>query len=479
MDPDPASLVNHIELNSELLLLLAIDFGPLLGILALILLIIASALVSGSEVAYFSLSNSDYSALKEDSSVASKTTLSLTNKPHKLLATILITNNFVNIAIVLISEYVIRYFLPTRVFDNWASGILQFSQNIGLSNWISLNSLSSVLSFLTTVLAVTFLLIFFGEISPKVYARSQNLQLAKFMSRPLSFLVVLFSPLSSSLVKSGRFIETKLRRNQSTIALSKEEIDQAIDLTVRDEKELEGERDILKRLVTFGEVTVRQIMKSRTDVVAVSSLASFSELLEIIRDSSYSRLPVFEEDLDKIIGIVYAKDLINFDDSDSNIKWTSFIRDQVYYTPESKKINELLREFQAERTHMAIVVDEFGGTSGLVTLEDILEEVIGDIKDEFDDDIEIEYEKIDDFNYRFEGKTQLTDALRIMGLPNGYLDEVRGEADTLAGVMIETIGALPNPKKAIDVGALNFKAESVSKRRVEQVRITITDKNAF
>ncbi|MFK8057927.1 MAG: gliding motility-associated protein GldE [Saprospiraceae bacterium] len=476
MDPDPGpSFYYSLFSHTDLMLLADLLPSAIGGVSVLILLLIASALISGSEVAFFSLTNADYLALRDDNTPQAKRILQLKQRPYRLLATILICNNFINIAIVLLSEYLIRNLFPEEGFASKAAWIIdKFSVlNEGLGAWLTTYDLATAMRFGVTVIGVTFLLVLFGEVTPKVYARSENVRLARFMSAPLWFLLGLFTPLSSTLVKSGRYLEDRLRSHQGAQAISREELDEAIDLTVNDEKELAGERDILKRLVTFGDVTVRQIMQSRGDIIALNVTASFSEVLSIIRESSYSRIPVYDEDLDKILGILYAKDLIRYVGEQDDFNWAEHVRDGLLYAPESKKIAELLREFQAERLHMAIIVDEFGGTSGLVTLEDILEEVIGDIKDEFDDDLEIEFEKIDERNYRFEGKTQLTDALRIMGLPTNELDELRGEADTLAGVMLEHLGRLPQPKISVVVGNLTLLAETVSKRRIERIRITL------
>ncbi len=454
--------------------------GVGLGIVMIILLLTASALISGSEVAFFSLTNTDYSTLREDDQPSSKRILALRQKPHDLLATILIANNFVNICSVLLSEYVIRQALPDVVFARWANGVItalsQLSSQLGLL--LSGVDLASFLRGSITVVGVTFLLVLFGEVTPKVYARTQNIRLARFMSGPLRVLVSLFAPISGALVRSGAYLEHRLRRHQGAQAVSREELDQAIDLTVGDEKNLAGERDILKRLVTFGDVVVRQIMQSRPDIVSISQHTSFSMLIALIRESSYSRIPVHDDDLDKIVGILYAKDLIRHLNEGDDFDWSGLIREDVLYVPESKRIHDLLREFQAERMHMAIVVDEFGGTSGLVTLEDILEEVIGDIKDEFDEDHEIDYIKLDERTYQFDGKTQLSDALRLMSLPGSTLDQVRGEADTLGGVIIEQTGILPRQKEVFQFGHLQFMAEVVNRRRVERVRVTVLEKGA-
>ncbi len=477
MDADPGpSLSWPIHIDFDVALLLAdVGFNPWSGLALLVLLLALSALVSGSEVAFFSLTPAQFNQLRDENSVAGKRILALKQRPYRLLATILIANNFINIAIVLLSEFVVRQFFPETQFQAWAQGIANVVGTVSLSASELINpvELANTLRFVITVVGVTFLLVLFGEVTPKVYARSQNMQLAKVMSGPLTVLLSIFAPFSSALVRSSRGIEARLRKHQGASAASREELDQAIDLTVRDEAELAGERDILKRLVTFGDVTVRQIMQARSDVVAISTEVNYQEVLKVIRDSSYSRIPVYEEDLDTIVGILYAKDLIRHTREAADFDWRPLVSANLMYAPESKRIHELLREFQEEHMHMAIVVDEFGGTSGIVTLEDILEEVIGDIKDEFDDDLEIEFEKLDERNYRFEGKTQLTDALRLMGLPSTHLDEIRGEADTLAGVMLEQIGFLPRPKRIVHVGDLQLQAEAVTRRRIERIRITL------
>ena len=478
MEGDPGPSYGWItSLDPDLLLLVDAGGSPLWAVLPLLLLLVASALVSGSEVAFFSLSTQQVSDLREEDSASASRILALKQRPYRLLATILIANNFVNIAIVLLSEFVVLRLFPATQFEQWSGwmvdklGIL----NAALGRWLAGVDLANGLRFVVTVLGVTFLLVLFGEVTPKVYARSQNLQLSRLMSGPLRVLLGIFSPLSGALVSSGKFLEDRLRSHQGATAVNREELDEAIDLTVRDEAELAGERDILKRLVTFGDVTVRQIMQSRTDIVALSQDSTYVEVLRTVRESSYSRIPVYEEDLDNICGILYAKDLIKHTSDGADFAWQALMRDNLLYAPESKRIHELLREFQSERLHMAIVVDEFGGTSGLVTLEDILEEVIGDIKDEFDDDLEIEYEKLDKLNYRFDAKTQLTDALRIMGYPSNHLDEVRGEADTLAGVILEQIGFMPRAKRVVYVGDMRLQVESVTRRRIERVRITLAE----
>ena len=478
MDADPGpSCPPALLLSYHFLLLADVGGGVWFGAVVLLGLLVASALISGSEVAYFSLSNADIGALREDERASGRRVVTLKKEPHQLLATILITNNFVNIAIVLLSEFVLRRAFPAAVFEGWAAGVTAWVARLSAPVGAALAGfdLAGAFRFSITVIGVTFLLVLFGEVTPKVYARAQNVELARFMSGPLRVLLGLFRPVSGALVRSGAFLEDRLRRLQGASGTSREELDEAIELTVRDEQDLAGERDILKRLVTFGEVTVRQIMQGRPDVVAISQAAPFDELIRLVRTSSYSRIPVYDDDLDTVCGIVYAKDLIRHLRAGVAYDWRADIRPEVMYVPEAKRIHELLREFQAARTHMAIVVDEFGGTSGLVTLEDILEEVIGDIKDEFDEDLEIDYVKLDERTYQFEGKTQLSDALRLMGQQTDLLDAVRGDADTVAGVMLEQTGTLPRQKDALLIGGLRFSAEVVNRRRIERVRILLPE----
>lgn len=454
----------------SLLLLASPPPEVIIGVLGIVLLLISSALISASEVAFFSLTHADFDKLAEDKHGSSKRILLLKDKPRRLLATILISNNFVNIGIVIISDFVLRNLLTEATFQAWAVSLTE-TFNISLASG---ELLANVISFLITVVGVTFLLVLFGEVAPKVYARLNNIRLAKFMSGPLSILMSVFSPLSQMLVSSTRLIEKRLAKSKMhRIVTSREDIDEAIELTVSSEEDTEQEVDILKSIVKFSDVTVRQIMSSRVDVVAVDITAEYKELLEIAKDSGYSRIPVYENDLDNIKGILYVKDLLGHLNETSDFSWQTLIRNNVLYVPEAKKISDLLKEFQRQHLHMAIVVDEYGGSSGLVTLEDILEEIIGDIKDEFDDEAEVVYRKIDDYNYLFEGKTLLNDVFRIIGVDGTEFEEVRGEADSLAGLMLELYGQLPKKDVEIDHNQFSFKIVSVSKRRIEQVLITL------
>jgi gliding motility-associated protein GldE len=311
-------------------------------------------------------------------------------------------------------------------------------------------------------------------VTPKIYASANNVGLAKSMALPLSLLVRFFHPFSRLLVRSGAFIETRMALRAGNYAgPSKKELHDVIDLTVSNDQSGTQEVDILKSIVKFGEVTVKQIMRSRVDVVAVDQRIGFKELIKVARESGYSRIPVYDNDFDNIIGILYVKDLLGHLRDDEDFEWQKLIRVNVLYVPETKKINHLLKEFQRQRLHIAVVVDEYGGSSGIVTLEDILEEIIGDIKDEFDDEAEVIYKRIDEHNYQFEGKTLLNDVCRIIGYDTTTFDEARGDADSLAGLMLELFGHLPPKEAEIHHHDFRFKIVSVNKRRIEQVLITL------
>ena len=439
------------------------------AILLVILLLMCSALISGSEVAFFSLSPNDIDDLKQENNSASDKIITLKERPRVLLATILISNNFINIAIVILSDFIIKKILTKGSLLNWVEGN---------SSWLklplSIEQIATGIHFFFTIVVVTFLLVLFGEVAPKVYANLNNVKLARFMSGTLSFLNKLFSPLSSILVTWTNWIEKRLanRTHQASLT-SKEDIDEAIKLTVLNNADSKEEGDILKSLVKFGDVTAKQVMRSRVDVKAMDFRMNFKELIKMVIRTGFSRFPVYDDDLDNITGILYSKDLIGHLDEDENFEWQALIQTDVLYVPEAKKINELLKQFQKERLHMAVVVDEYGGCSGIVTLEDILEEVIGEIKDEFDDNAEIEFKKLDEQNYIFEGKTLLNDVCRVLGIETDTFDDVKEDADSIAGLMLELAGHIPKINSEISFDQYHFKVVSVNKRRIKQVQITI------
>ncbi|HMQ46291.1 MAG TPA: gliding motility-associated protein GldE [Saprospiraceae bacterium] len=453
-------------------LLLAIPPDAILGVLTIVSLIVCSALISGSEVAYFSLSPNDIEKLEQENTPVSKRILKLRQKPRKLLATILISNNFVNIAIVILSDFVLVRLLPEATFKQWGEsligllGVANTPENVAYYAWLA--------SFLITVVGVTFLLVLFGEVAPKVYAKINNLPIARLMSGPLDALNRFFSPVSMLMVGWSSSIEKRLaRKTQSTGNIIKDDIHDAIDLAVIQEDDHIQEVDILKSIVKFGDVTVKQIMRSRVDVVAVDFRIDYHQLLEIVKESGYSRIPVYENDFDHVTGILYVKDLLGHLHENKDFEWQGLIRTDVHYTPEAKRIQELLKEFQRHHLHMAVVVDEYGGSSGIVTLEDIMEEVIGEIKDEFDLESEVEYKKLAENEFLFEGKTLLNDVCRVIGVSTSAFDEVRGEADSLAGLILELTGRIPKKDLEVTFNNYRFKVVAVNVRRIEQVLVTI------
>jgi len=343
-----------------------------IGIFLLVVLIICSALISGSEVAYFSLSPTNLEDLKEENSKLSNKIIELNNNPKELLATILIFNNFINIAIVIVSFFIFDNLLPEAILADWG-------QNINSLLGSNFTWLPSAIEFLFTTVVATFILVLFGEVTPKIYANVNNVGFARFMSRPLGFLSVLSKPISKTLVNITSTIENRVEQYQGVT--DKEDIDRAIELAMDGEENADDNVDILKGIIKFGDVTVKQIMKSRVDVVAIDISTPFDELMETVKECGYSRLPIFNEDFDSIAGLLYVKDLLGYLGKNKLFNWQQLIKENVLYVPESKKINDLLKEFQKQRIHMAIVVDEYGGSSGIVTLEDVLEEVIGDIKE--------------------------------------------------------------------------------------------------
>ncbi len=448
--------------------LAAFSVSTLLAIVLVILLLAASALISSSEVAFFSLTPNDFKDLEEENSASSNRIIQLKDKPRRLLATILISNNFINVAIALVLDFIFRQFITEAMTDAWAESICSLMTFLDAA-WVS-----SAIHFAITVGAVTFLLVLFGEVMPKVYAKVNNVYLAKLMSGTLLILMRIFNPFSSLLVNGTSIIENRLAsRSQNGNQASREDIDKAIDLTVKDQKHAKEDSDILKGIVKFGDVAVKQIMRSRVDVMAVDFKASYKELIKLIKESGYSRIPVYDEDFDHVTGILYVKDLLGHLQEGEDFEWQELIRTNVFYVPEAKKIDDLLREFQQQRLHLAIVVDEYGGSAGIVTLEDIMEEIIGDIRDEFDDEVEVDYRKIDDYNYIFEGKTLINDVCRVIGMDTTTFDAVRGDSDSLAGLVLELKGQIPKKGIEVDWEDFGFKVVAVNKRRIEEIRITL------
>jgi len=463
LDPEPP-----LEILYNITSILLLSYGIPLSILFLLCLLLGSALISGSEVAFFSLTKADLQNLDTENSAVEKYIDRLLEKPRELLATILVANNLINIAIVILTDFLIRRTFPKSVLESWGKFLSDIFP-------MSLAGTTSLISFLITVVLVTFLLLLFGEVAPKIYANVNHLGFSKFMARPLTGLNWLFRPISKILVKWGTAMENRVGRNQAATT-SREELDKAIELTVSQEQDAEEEVDILRGILKFGDVSTKQIMKPRMDVLALDMETQYREVIQMIKEHGYSRIPVFEEDFDNIKGILYVKDLLGHTEEQNDFAWQDLVRTDILYIPEAKKIDDLLKEFQKKRMHMAIVVDEFGGSAGIVTLEDIMEEVIGDIKDEFDEEEEVEYTKVDDYNYIFEGKTLLNDVARIIEEETEVFDQVKGSSDSLAGLILELVGFIPKKNAEYIFDRFSFKIIAVNKRRIEKIKITILSK---
>ena len=419
----------------------SISLPVAISLLVMIVLLISSALISGSEVAFFSIDAKDRESLNAEKDPKSLRVLDQLVKPKKLLATILIANNFINIAIVILSTYMIN-------------------------NLVSFGPNEEIMNFVVTVVVATFLILLVGEVIPKVYATNNSIKLAKFMASPLLIVGKVCSPLSNVLVRSTSFIDKRIKKSGTEISVN--DLDHALEIT-----DIEGvteeDKKILEGIVKFGETDVKQIMKSRVDVIAFDEANSFSELLPQIIENGYSRIPIFKESFDNVSGVLYVKDLLPHIDS-GVFDWRLLIR-KPFFVPESKKIDDLLRQFQESKVHMAIVVDEYGGTSGIVTLEDVIEEILGEISDEFDDD-DIVYSKIDENNYVFEGKISLVDMYKIMDIEGEIFEDEKGEADTLAGFLIEKSGKIMKKNERMKFGGYLFEVEAADKRRIKQVKVT-------
>jgi gliding motility-associated protein GldE len=426
-------------------LLFFVDTFPanaLLGILAIIVLLLISALVSGAEVAYFSLTHNQIEELRQKQNAASKGILNLLERPKRLLATILITNNIVNIAVIIISAMVLR-----QLFDFGAHPVLEF---------------------VVQVILITFILLVFAEVLPKVYASQKPVSFSLFMASPLLGLRKFFWPLSTLLVKSTKMIDARMEKKRPNLSMN--ELSHALELTTENTS-TEEDKNILRGIVRFGNIFAREIMRSRVDVVAVEISIPFSKLLKTILDAGYSRIPVYRDSFDNVEGLLYIKDLLPYLEKGDEFEWQKLLR-PCFFVPESKKINDLLKEFQEKKIHLAVVVDEYGGTSGIVTLEDILEEIVGEINDEFDIDEGI-YSKLDDTTYVFEGKTLLKDFCKITGVDFELFSEVKGESDTLAGLILEIKQELPFKGEKIHFRNFEFRVEGVDNRRIKRVRVEI------
>jgi hypothetical protein len=411
------------------------------------ILLFLSFAIAGSEVAFFSLSYKDIQILKTKNNKALKRVVALLDNPNKLLTSMLIANSFINICIILIANILINHLF---VFDT-----ITFPG----------------FEFIVKVLSVTLLLLFFAEILPKVMATQNNIRFAQSFGGIIQVVYFIFSKPSSIMVKYTNIIENKLAKKKFGTTYSLEELDHAIDLTASP-NEQESEKKILKGIVKFGNISVKQIMKTRLDVYGVEESIPFNELLEHIKEHNYSRFPVFKEDLDTIVGMIHTKDVLPHINEESSFNWASLIR-PAFFVHEQKMIEDLLKEFQLKRIHFAIVVDEFGGTSGIITLEDILEEIVGDIKDEFDEE-ELMVKKIDDFHYLIEGKTPIIDLCNYINLSTTFFDSVKGESDTVAGLFLELAGVFPSLQQVVKYKQFSFTAIEIKKNRIHKLQLIIS-----
>jgi magnesium and cobalt exporter, CNNM family len=416
------------------------DFKVIIGLLMLVILLLGSGLMSGSEVAFFSFNPEDIEKFKAIKNRQAKIALKLYKNPEKLLSTILVANNTLNIAVVLLAAFI-------------SSQIINFDSE-------------PIIGFIINVGAITFILLFFGEIMPKVYASRNHVKMALFMAYPLTIIEKLFRPVTSLLLFSSSFMKKRSVTRHSN--LSMDDLSDALELTSDNIKE---EEKILKGIVNFHSINVNAIMCSRIDVTAIDINTGFEKIVSVIINSGFSRIPVYQDSFDSVKGILYAKDVLPYSNEKDSFKWQGLIR-PPYFIPETKKINDLLKEFQTKTIHMAIVIDEYGGTSGIVTLEDILEEIVGEISDESDEE-QVMYRKIDEKTYIFEGKILLNDFSKIVDIKEEYLEEHKGESETLAGLILELMGEIPQKNQVINFDNFIFRIESADKRRIKQIRVEI------
>ncbi|GAB1419596.1 gliding motility-associated protein GldE [Bacteroidales bacterium] len=438
-DPDPyaslGSIITSIIFNG-------VDLPIVLGLFMLVVLLMISAMVSGSETAFFSLKPTDLAFLRNEAENRGRLVMQLRETPKILLATILVANNLANVGIVILSSFL-------------TNAMVNFGGN-------------AMVEFLIQVILITSLILLFGEIMPKIYANKEPLRLALRLAPFLKGCIVILKPASSLLVASTSFIDKRLAKKSTSLSMT--DITAAIEIT-SDETTLPEQKKMLKGIATFGEKEVTSVMQSRVNITAVDKNASFGKLLKLVLDSGFSRIPVYEGTLDTVVGILYIKDLLPFL-HDEDVQWGNMIR-PAFFVPETKKISDLLQEFRERKIHMAIVVDEYGGTSGLLTLEDILEEIVGEISDEFDKDTRNSlFRKLGANTYLFEGKTNLNDFCKVLELDDYFFDDVQGESDTLAGLLLELEGRIPGKGNKTTCKNFRFEVIDADSRRIKQIKVT-------
>ena len=412
----------------------------LVSILLALFLILLSGFASASEIAFFSLSPADLEAMDPDKTPLDMLVQKLRDDSERTLATILITNNLVNVTIIMLCNYIFN-------------SLFTFGEE-----W---------LQFLCVTILLTFLLLLFGEIIPKVYSRKNPLAFCRKAVKGVIFFRKLFWPVETILLKSGAFAEKVLQKENRQLSI--DDLEQALELT--DKSDIKDEQSMLQGIIRFGDETAKEVMTSRQDIIDLDIRCSYGDVLKCIVDNNYSRIPVYQDNKDNIRGVLYIKDLLPHLSKPANFRWQSLIR-PPYFVPETKKIDDLLREFQENKVHIAIVVDEFGGTSGIVTLEDILEEIVGEINDEYDEE-EHNYTKLDANSYIFEGKTLLNDFTKILNLPDDEFDDVEGDADSLAGLLLEIKGDFPAVHEILKYKQYTFEVLEIDERRISKVKVII------
>jgi putative hemolysin len=429
LDPEPSLYFTTLDTNL------------IIGFVGIFILLFLSAIVSGAEVALFSLSQKEIDETLQENNSKGKIISRLLEKPKKLLATLLVANNFINIGVVILFSF------------------------IGNDLFIKIDS--PVLKFILEVILVTFLILLFGEVLPKVYASLNNIKFAKRVIYPIAFLDKLLSPVSLPMRSVTLYLQKKLGKQKSNFSI--DQLSQALELTDSEGTSSE-EQKILEGIVSFGNTDTKQVMSPRIDIFALEITETFAEIYPKIIDKGFSRIPVYRDNIDQIEGVLFVKDLLPHIDK-NEFDWTTLIR-EAFFVPENKKLDNLLKDFQGLKSHLAIVVDEYGGTSGLVSLEDVIEEIVGDISDEFDDE-NLNYSQIDDKNFLFEGKINMKDFYRIIDVNEDVFESHKGEAETLAGFILEILGNFPKKDQKIAFENCVFTIETVDKKRVKQIKVTI------
>ena len=442
MDPDPEPYIETLPLILNAFFT-GVTLNAIIGVVILCLLLIASALISGSETAFFSLQPADLEDLESRTDAKSRLVLKLREKPKTLLATILIGNNFVNVTITLLATYIV-----SEMFDMVHHPFA---------------------AFIMEVIVITSLVLIIGEITPKVLAAKKPVKFSRFMARTLQVLMVVFRPLSKLLVKSTSFMDKHLEKKKAGISV--DDLSAAVDIATESSTPLE-EKNMLKGIATFTEKEVSSVMKPRIEIIAVEHDMPFQDMLATVIRSGFSRIPVYEESLDKVSGILYVKDLLPYLDAQS-YEWQTLIR-PAFFVPENRKINDLFQDFREKKIHIAIVVDEYGGTSGLITMEDIIEEIVGEINDEFDNvKQEQHYTKLDENTFLFKAQTSIVDFCKVFNVSENYFEPMQGEADTLAGLVLEIEGRIPEVGFSFNLEKFNFEITEADSRRIIQIKVKV------